>query len=471
MEFDVLQNAAFKHWVTQDRGAVARNRGRLLAAVLVLLPAALHAQPEVEIEFISSFGSMGTALGEFDSFGGVTVDNAGLIYITDNDNHRIQICDYQGNCEADGEFGSFPAPAGQFQFPIGIALDQTGRIVVSDGQNMRIQIRDLQGAWSTFGTGGNGIGEFRIPAGVAIDSENRIVIADENNGRVQRCNDQGNCEVIVDGLPEPRAVGFDSQGRVVISDRVSNRISICVPNGACTDFGGTGSAPGQFNVQTEVWVDERDLIYVSDRDNNRFQICDLDGGCLAFGQFGNGPGQFDSPTAIAVDDQDRIIVGDSENDRIQIFQATFPEGPGFTINSGLNDSWYNPATSGQGFFLTVFEDIGMMFLAWFTYDTERPAEDVESILGEPGHRWLTAFGPYDGETAVLEIELTRGGVFNMADPVPVQEPDGTITLEFSDCNAALVSYDILSADAQGEIPIERIAADNIGLCQSQAGLQ
>jgi len=52
----------------------------------------------------------------------------------------------------------------------------------------------------------------------------------------------------------------------------------------------------------------------------------------------------------------------------------------FPINAGLNDSWFNPATNGQGFFITVFPDIQMMFLAWFTYDTERPPANASAIL-------------------------------------------------------------------------------------------
>jgi len=140
--------------------------------------------------------------------------------------------------------------------------------------------------------------------------------------------------------------------------------------------------------------------------------------------------------------------------------------PGFEINAGLNDSWFNPSTPGQGFFITVFPDIRQVFLAWFTYDSERPPANVEAILGEPGHRWLTAFGAYDGATATLEIELTRGGVFDMAEPVPVQEPDGTILLRFAGCNSGSVAYDITSTGVQGMIPIERIALDNVAACEA-----
>jgi len=142
--------------------------------------------------------------------------------------------------------------------------------------------------------------------------------------------------------------------------------------------------------------------------------------------------------------------------------------PAFQINAGLNDSWYNPATPGQGFFITVFPDIQMMFLAWFTYDTERPAPGVGATLGEPGHRWLTAFGPYLGDTAMLDVELTEGGVFNAAQPAVTQSADGSIVVSFSGCNSGTINYDITSAGVTGQIPIERIALDNVDLCEALA---
>jgi hypothetical protein len=138
--------------------------------------------------------------------------------------------------------------------------------------------------------------------------------------------------------------------------------------------------------------------------------------------------------------------------------------PLIEINAGLNDAWFNLETDGQGFFVTVFPDIQMMFLAWFTYDTERPDEAIEATLGDPGHRWLTAFGPYADNEAILDIEITEGGVFDSPDPMPTQHLDGTITIEFPTCNAGTVTYDIPSIERQGVVPIERIALDNISLC-------
>jgi len=147
------------------------------------------------------------------------------------------------------------------------------------------------------------------------------------------------------------------------------------------------------------------------------------------------------------------------------------EAEGLEINPGLNDAWYNPATNGQGFLITAFPDRKEMFLAWFTFDTERPPGDVGALLGEPGHRWLTAQGPYIGDTANLTIFVTEGGVFDAAEPETITDPagDGTMTIEFADCSNGLVSYEITSLGISGEIPIQRIAPDNISLCETLSG--
>ena len=81
------------------------------------------------------------------------------------------------------------------------------------------------------------------------------------------------------------------------------------------------------------------------------------------------------------------------------------------INAGMNDAWFNPTTDGQGFFITVFPDLGVVSLAWFTYDTELPPVDVTANLGGPGHRWLTAIGPIVDKQVTMNIEMTSGGIF------------------------------------------------------------
>jgi probable HAF family extracellular repeat protein len=155
---------------------------------------------------------------------------------------------------------------------------------------------------------------------------------------------------------------------------------------------------------------------------------------------------------------------------MEAFVVRLPDSisEGFTINAGLNDAWFNLATDGQGFLITVYPVRKEMFVAWFTFDTERPPEDVTAFLGEPGHRWLTAQGSYDGDTANLIIFLTEGGVFDAAKPTATTDLGGygTMTLEFADCTEGLVNYEITSLGISGEIPIERITPDNVALCET-----
>ena len=142
------------------------------------------------------------------------------------------------------------------------------------------------------------------------------------------------------------------------------------------------------------------------------------------------------------------------------------------MNAGLNDAWYNPDTNGPGCFITVFPEIGLVSLAWFTYDTELPAEGASANLGDAGHRWMTALGTIEGNSSVMNIEFASGGKFDSDTAVEVTDPPGsagTITLSFSDCGSALVEYDIITINKQGSIPIQRVANDNIVVCEALTG--
>ena len=139
--------------------------------------------------------------------------------------------------------------------------------------------------------------------------------------------------------------------------------------------------------------------------------------------------------------------------------------PNFAINAGMNDAWYERATAGQGMLITVFENLGSMFLAWFTFDVERPSAETPSILGEPGHRWLTAQGPYSGTTASLDVYVSSGGIFDSPEPVVgPAEKVGTATLTWTDCRNAVLTYDIENV-GMGTIPLRRVVDDNAALCE------
>ena len=142
-------------------------------------------------------------------------------------------------------------------------------------------------------------------------------------------------------------------------------------------------------------------------------------------------------------------------------------GSGFQINSAISDSWFYPPTNGQGFFIIVWEDIQQIFLSWFTYEVERPPEDATAVVGEPGHRWLVAQGPFEGDTATLDVYLAKGMIFDSEEP-PVEDlvPVGTMVITWTNCNSGLLVYDLPDSGLQGEIPIQRITLDNVPACEA-----
>jgi hypothetical protein len=136
------------------------------------------------------------------------------------------------------------------------------------------------------------------------------------------------------------------------------------------------------------------------------------------------------------------------------------------LNEGFNDAWRNPIKlGGQGVFIVVYPGIQKIFMSWFTYDLALPADGIDFTIGDPGQRWYTAFGDYDGDTAVLDLELNQDGIFDSATPI-TQTVDGTVTLTAINCEEMLLSYDIFSADVQGDIPLGRVTDDKLEDCRS-----
>jgi len=138
----------------------------------------------------------------------------------------------------------------------------------------------------------------------------------------------------------------------------------------------------------------------------------------------------------------------------------------FDISFAMSGSWHYPPTTGQGFLIDIFDSANLMFLAWFTYDLERPSGGATAMIGDPGHRWMTAIGPFTGSTANLNITWSSGMIFDSETPAVTNDADGTITVEFYDCYSGLITYNLGSSGETGEVPIERIVNDAVPFCES-----
>ncbi len=168
-----------------------------------------------------------------------------------------------------------------------------------------------------------------------------------------------------------------------------------------------------------------------------------------------------------------FAIGEGVNQPLGIF-AIFGDGssadialeqPFNTLNAGLNGSWFNQDTDGQGILIEVFPELGTMFIAWFTYDTTFPDTDETAVVGDSNHRWYTAQGEYDGTSANLNLYLSTGGIFDQ-DNVVTTEAAGTFSIDFDDCRQANVTYSIDGSGLTGQIPLTRISGSNVPLCES-----
>ena len=457
----------------------------------------------------TGFGSFGDLSGEFDRPRGVAVNSVDRIFIADRGNDRIASCSSTGSCT---DFGGSGTEVGKFESPRGIAIDEQDQIYITDTDYNRIQICDDQGLCTAFGSFGSALGQFDSPAGIAVDSQGRVIIADRGNDRIQICSTTGVCTAFgkFGNAPGefnlPAGVAVDSRDRIIVVDRFNDRIQVCTDQGSCAVFGSIGSGPGQFDEPWGVTVDDQDRIIVADLGNDRIQIfADSAAPAVTISSFTALPdsiqeGQFTtlswtvsnatSCTALAGTSEWRALTpaktGGSADISIAVegsysFTLSCTDGTntvsadtGVTVattatlldmNAGLNDAWYYPETSGQGFFINVFPELGFVSLSWFTYDPERPEAGVPFNLGDPGHRWLNAIGVYSGNQAVMDITITSGGVFDTKTELSSFD-DGTMILTFSNCNSGVIEYDIPSINRQGTIPIVRVANDNIGLCET-----
>ena len=140
----------------------------------------------------------------------------------------------------------------------------------------------------------------------------------------------------------------------------------------------------------------------------------------------------------------------------------------FVINAGLNDAWVSEGAPRQGMFITVFPQLKLIFIAWFTYDTVPPASN-EATFGAGDQRWVTALGSFDGARAELTAELTSGGIFNTSDPSPDQQAGyGTIVIVFNSCSEASVQFDFPGTGQSGNMIITRTLEDNVAMCEALA---
>jgi DNA-binding beta-propeller fold protein YncE len=201
------------------------------------------------------------------------------IYIVDSGNNQLVVLNKDGKTQF--SVGREGAGEGEFQDPVGIGIDHKGLIYVADTGNHRIQIFTADGKYSgAFAVSSGGVPV--RPIDVAVDPKTGNIFVTGNN----------NHKVMV----------FDRRGRLV------------------REWGGNGTASGQFRYPATIAVTRNFDIAVVDVFNTRIQLFQRDGIFLvAIGEWGVLPGQLFRPKGVAVDQRGYIYVSDSYMNVIQVF--------------------------------------------------------------------------------------------------------------------------------------------------------
>ena len=187
------------------------------------------------------------------SFGGLeiptgfAVDKYGKIFIVDTEADRIIVYNLCANAIVPLKYiGGKGRRPRKFNFPKGIAVSSSNNIYISDKNNHRIQVfsvkglalRDIWGKVDVNGEPlpGNADKEFNNPWDIAVDSDDNIYVVDKSNNRIQKFDKFGNFLIKFGAsqLSNPENIFIDNLSQIYVTDN-TEKIKIYKNDGEYID--------------------------------------------------------------------------------------------------------------------------------------------------------------------------------------------------------------------------------------------
>lgn len=186
---------------------------------------------------------------------GIAVDNSGKIYVSDFNNRVVAL--------PAGSNNQIVLPFDGLNYPEGVAVDAQGNVYVADRGNNRV-LKLEAGQTTQTVLPFNGL---KNPDGVAVDKDGNVYVTDTDNNRVLRLDDGTNNQTVLPftGLSAPWGITVDNKGAVYVTEHDNNRVVKLTPGATAPEelpFKG-------LNTPLSVAVDKKFTVYVADRGNVR----------------------------------------------------------------------------------------------------------------------------------------------------------------------------------------------------------
>lgn len=336
-----------------SRGSRVRRRPRAPSAVLcgllaggLLVPSGWSGEPAGEeaaprtrvrlssIEVVAGGGDRGdggpAAEALFTGIGGLAVDPAGNVFLSDSGDNRVRRIDARtGIITTVAGTGllvdagpSQPATAQAVRGPAALAIDPEGRYLWV-GEALSRSVRKIDLARGTLEDLGAPPGGFGHPSGIAW-TPSGIVVADSLQGQLWKLGAGGSWTGLLPEGTRPdgtiRTVAGDRRGRLYMAEYFAHRVLRWDPaTGQMDTAAGPGDSP--LRKPDGIAFDGEGNLVIADSGNRRICRLDLASGRLQTLAEAGPAGTEDrwAPGPIAVDARGNIWVGDLQRNRLLRF--------------------------------------------------------------------------------------------------------------------------------------------------------
>ncbi len=346
-------------------------------------------------ETIGTFGTRGKGKSEFRNLRDITIDEAGNIYLSDDDNKKVVSINLE-SAETGPDLPIAPlldrfmisGPSdklaikadifsispdnkviawlpdskelalfdkgvkktlvregkqqGQVRAPRGLFVSSKGMIYVADTGNDRVQIFNADGSFNNmFGESGSGDGQFRQPSSVSVNAKGNIYVADTKNKKIKAFSPDGiflfaaGPEIGNVTLINPVAVRCDENKNVYILDSELKKVIVMDSMGK---FLRIWDDSGRLQDPAGLTYDGKGFFYILDKGSFNVKIFDNAGAFVAsFFAKGRGDRELWTPQSLAFRN-DKIYLSDLENGRVLAFDISYlPEEP-FEIKAAASET-------------------------------------------------------------------------------------------------------------------------------------